>query len=600
MRKITAFLVLLYPTLSWSDAIVQNHYAQGKAFSQSSEVKAGSPTDVSTIPGYQDPSKVPQSSLTGSSIGGAVQKELQENKEAAFLTETYNTRPRFELDVATDPLFIQGDDLVVNAETHLKVKESFQQQEIKTTRHKCIKGYDLSERRCRWTNVPIKTGTRKEKKIYTVNLCGYQIYHAGYSRTFIKKPQDTTKYLWRIGYYNADRIIAAFKALYKGIDAASGKSIPIPLDKIVDVELIGWSGEVTYRQTKHERAWGPQYKQFQVTTEEEVPVFKLEWQNNCDDLEILADQGNCEYATKHCVGGAGTKIIEGVELYADCWEEEAVYQCRTHQEDTCKSLLQEGCAQIGSKCLVEEGQGSDKRCLKWEQTYDCYEGDQKLAGSSLSGAKPFCLDGDCAEQGWAPNQDMADSLSKLAIFSKMKGDMDARANTVFKGTGRGCSRSLTGFKDCCKMGGWGKSIGLAGCDDEARQLAEHRAANKCILVGTYCAEKKLGVCIRKKTNFCCYESKLARIIHEQGKAQLGLSFGSPEHPQCQALTLDQLTKIDFSKVDFSELFEELFSKTKIPDTMTLKKDIQKSMSDKTYFKTDKEKQITQGRSHGNF
>jgi conjugal transfer mating pair stabilization protein TraN len=93
---------------------------------------------------------------------------------------------------------------------------------------------------------------------------------------------------------------------------------------------------------------------------------------------------------------------------------------------------------------------------------------------------------------------------------------------------------------------------------------------------------------------------MARLINQQGKAQLKLSFGSAEHPQCQGLTLDQLAQIDFSKLDLSELFEEIFAKTTTPNTTRISKDIQKSMSNKTYFLNDKEKKITQGRPHGDF
>lgn len=207
---------------------------------------------------------------------------------------------------------------------------------------------------------------------------------------------------------------------------------------------------------------------------------------------------------------------------------------------------------------------------------------QSLSSSSLEGDKPFCLDGDCVEQGWAPNQDMADSLSKLAIFQHIQKDMDAKAQTVFKGKDLKCSRAITNFKDCCVKKGWGVDISLASCSGEEKDLAEQRKADKCIRVGTYCAEKVLGKCVRKKTSYCCIGSKLARIIHEQGRAQLGLAFGSGKRPQCQGLTLDQLTKIDFSKIDLSELFKDMAAKTKVPLMSKVTQGIQQSFQNKTH------------------
>jgi conjugal transfer mating pair stabilization protein TraN len=118
------------------------------------------------------------------------------------------------------------------------------------------------------------------------------------------------------------------------------------------------------------------------------------------------------------------------------------------------------------------------------------------------------------------------------------------------------------------------------------------------MVGTYCAEKLAGQCIRKRTTFCCYDSKLAKIIQEQGKGQLGLGFGSPQQPQCQGLTAEQLSKMDFSKVNFSDLFPDIAASTKAPNVQKITQGIQQSMKDKTS-QINKSQKI-QGRDHGDF
>ncbi|KJV77144.1 type-1V conjugative transfer system mating pair stabilization family protein [Rickettsia hoogstraalii str. RCCE3] len=35
-----------------------------------------------------------------------------------------------------------------------------------------------------------------------------------------------------------------------------------------------------------------------------------------------------------------------------------------------------------------------------------------------------------------------------------------------------------------------------------------------------------------KINYCCFNSKLARIFQEQGKAQLAISFGTAQYANC--------------------------------------------------------------------
>ena len=109
------------------------------------------------------------------------------------------------------------------------------------------------------------------------------------------------------------------------------------------------------------------------------------------------------------------------------------------------------------------------------------------------------------------------------------------------------------------MKGWGASLGLSSCDEEEKMLAKQREAGLCHYVGTYCAHKlPLGGCRVKKSNYCCFQSKLARIFHEGGRSQIGMSWGDAEHPNCRAFTVDELQRIDFSLINLSELFSDLF------------------------------------------
>jgi hypothetical protein len=49
------------------------------------------------------------------------------------------------------------------------------------------------------------------------------------------------------------------------------------------------------------------------------------------------------------------------------------------------------------------------------------------------------------------------------------------------------------------------------------------------------------------------------LIQENGRRQIGRSWGSPENPDCSGLSPEELSRMDFSTIDFSELFEDIRS-----------------------------------------
>lgn len=106
---------------------------------------------------------------------------------------------------------------------------------------------------------------------------------------------------------------------------------------------------------------------------------------------------------------------------------------------------------------------------------------------------------------------------------------------------------------------------LLACEQEEEVLAMARGQNLCAYVGSYCTQKFLGSCVSRKSSYCCFNSRLARMIQEQGRQQLGMSWGTAEAPQCKGLTEDQFKQIDFSTMDFSELVDDINANVKLPD-----------------------------------
>ncbi len=100
------------------------------------------------------------------------------------------------------------------------------------------------------------------------------------------------------------------------------------------------------------------------------------------------------------------------------------------------------------------------------------------------------------------------------------------------------------------------------------------------MVGSVCTQQLLNACVKKQETYCCFKSILARIIQEQGRPQIGRSWGTPESPDCEGLRVAEVQAMDFSRMDFSEFYAEI--KTKMPDKTAIKSSNQTKVSNCYY------------------
>lgn len=114
---------------------------------------------------------------------------------------------------------------------------------------------------------------------------------------------------------------------------------------------------------------------------------------------------------------------------------------------------------------------------------------------------------------------------------------------------------------------------LKSCEPEEQKLGMHRGANLCHFVGSYCSKKVTGACLETTESYCCYNSKLARIINEQGKPQIGKGWGTPKSPSCGGFTIEEFQKIDFSALDLSEFIDDVMNSTVLPKVDSIQQDI---------------------------
>lgn len=105
-------------------------------------------------------------------------------------------------------------------------------------------------------------------------------------------------------------------------------------------------------------------------------------------------------------------------------------------------------------------------------------------------------------------------------------------------------------------------MSMSSCNEEEGKLAMKEGAGLCHTVGTWCSScirifGKCVSCIEHSTGKCCFNSKLARIVNEQGRVQVGKGWGSGESPDCSGFTIAQLQSLDFAAMDLTEFYASI-------------------------------------------
>jgi conjugal transfer mating pair stabilization protein TraN len=79
------------------------------------------------------------------------------------------------------------------------------------------------------------------------------------------------------------------------------------------------------------------------------------------------------------------------------------------------------------------------------------------------------------------------------------------------------------------------------CEQSEYELAAKKSLRSCVYLGTWCTgHKEWNLCIGEKESYCCFSSPLARILQEQIRPQLGMSFGDKKDPRLQGDTHREL------------------------------------------------------------
>lgn len=96
------------------------------------------------------------------------------------------------------------------------------------------------------------------------------------------------------------------------------------------------------------------------------------------------------------------------------------------------------------------------------------------------------------------------------------------------------------------------------CDAGDQRTAMAKGQRLCHFVGTTCDKKVAGLgCVKTTEHHVCFNSRLARIINEQGRPQLGRDFGTAIRPDTRGFTIEEMEKLDFTKMDLSEFVADV-------------------------------------------
>jgi conjugal transfer mating pair stabilization protein TraN len=280
-------------------------------------------------------------------------------------------------------------------------------------------------------------------------------------------------------------------------------------------------------------------------------------------------------------GETRTIVVGGQTLsaYQACWKWQDTYLTQTETEGTCGEYMK------NSACTVTRSECADQVdgfCVSQQVTYSCER--KKEGNGQICGGEFFCKDGSCAQAQTGTSNMFGQAVSALAAVAaagKDVAELNGENVRAFTGETKSCKKFAAGFNNCCKDSGWGPDIGLSSCSSDEKALGKAKEKKLTVYVGEYCSKKVLGVCLEKKRGYCVFDSKLARIVQEQGRrGQLGIGFGSGKSPDCRGITVDELQKLDFGVMNFSDFYDDLNAGSDIPEDQALLKKAQDIIAEK--------------------
>ncbi|WP_133134316.1 type-F conjugative transfer system mating-pair stabilization protein TraN [Legionella santicrucis] len=267
------------------------------------------------------------------------------------------------------------------------------------------------------------------------------------------------------------------------------------------------------------------------------------WDTDCG---VLEGSGLCQVKKEQCTESNTTHVIEGLPVTRPCWAYDATYSCVSARADECVAQKNKGCLQSSSRCTLIE----NNACSLYEQVYRCQE---KVCPKPIPCLKNlFCADGECTQNNATQNEDFGAAMAPLSVVGEAGREFGKTQATLFSGHQVTCKIWIFDLVDCCSKDGWLDKLHIDLCREEDKKLGRAKKDYLAHYVGEYCSEKILGVCTEYKNTYCVFDSKMARIVQEEGRLkQLNPNaLGDAEHTTCPGLSVGELQRLDMGRINF--------------------------------------------------
>jgi hypothetical protein len=277
--------------------------------------------------------------------------------------------------------------------------------------------------------------------------------------------------------------------------------------------------------------------------------------NGTDNCGTFSNNTSCKLSQSTCLNSS-SQTVNGVSFNppTGCWDTQNTYSCyQSTDKSACLNLINQGYVQSSTNtgpCVQTDQYGN---CLanqfSLNKTTTACIASHTVATNNLT-VQGGCASGNTANCVPPPpvpaDPSMAQVLTSLmAVHSTTGGLVQPLTNPpmFFQGTGMGCGYdALLGTYNCCSNN---TSLINPSCNSTELQLAQNRQNNLCTLVGTYCSSgydpcQPLGscfICTQNTETYCCFSSQLADLIQNGAHSQLGISWGTPQAPNCGPLPL---------------------------------------------------------------
>ncbi|EGL1671219.1 type-F conjugative transfer system mating-pair stabilization protein TraN [Salmonella enterica] len=603
MKRILPLLVATASVFMVQPLIANEQFNQGMQQGKANKgqgadaIQGFKPAEV--IPGYTtSPSEsgyyggVTSSGVDMTSPGSAA---LNSSEAGKTITESILNTPANNKPSLDAPFISEGLDMQAKAETITGggfdgcVDQPASFTEITT--HQCLRDTKIEQYCTRTATIVGDWKETTEVKTYT--LTAFNFSRSGKQIVFsVAAPEagiihsaslnvTTQNYLWnsRASFMNttfnltwndtialggATGMVLTKGQTLSGTSCSGNGSCTGTLDDLIFNQFVGGSSRFTLTLV------------MQVKSREWVP--RVEWSESCP---FSKSEG--AMTGSQCVEPGGTRsvVVEGktYSIHQDCWKWQDTYLTQTETEGTCGEYMKD------SACTVTRSQCADTVdgfCVSQQVTYSCER--KKTGNGQICGGEFFCTDGSCAQGQTGTSNMFGQAVSALAAVAAAGEDvaeLNGENVRAFTGEAKSCKKMAAGFNNCCKDSGWGQDVGLSSCSSDEKALGKAKEKKLTVYVGEYCSKKVLGVCLEKKRGYCQFDSKLARIVQEQGRRdQLGVGFGSGKSPDCRGITVDELQRLDFGVMNFSDFYSDLDVGSAIPEDQALLKKAQDIIAEK--------------------